>query len=920
MRRQLVREHRDPKGHPDLNGIDYVEISEDQRSIRVYFLAKAPDPISKNNVVISGGRRVTGISATYIDVCRTDDKDLDDCLKITVDKPGDFSDYTLRFVETDKRGRPTDRPLRGFDPRFAEIVFSFKTGCKTDLDCLPAHVCPPRQFVQPEISYLAKDYSSFRQIILDRLSLVMPNWRERHVPDLGIALVEVLAYVGDHLSYFQDAVATEAYLDTARQRISVRRHARLVDYLMHEGCNARAWVFVETNGGDVTLKKNEVAFITLHDKALAGVEAWLTHEELRRLDLQSGDYDVFEAMRADEIQLFQAHNEIHFYTWGDFECCLPRGATSATLVDGYLSVLPPPPPDDECGDDEPHQPGYDEKQHSYDDHKLDKHRDKEERHHHGGEHHEPYDHDQPEPKRRLNLHAGDVLIFEEIVSPGTGEAADVDRAHRHAVLLTKVTLGKDPLRDQADQPVVEIEWAAEDALPFPLCLSAIGNAPDCERLENVTIARGNIILVDHGRTIGRRVVDDKDPEDLGSVPARETLAECTCTSCIPEVAIVPGLFRPRLDEGPLTFGEPLPVVDPYAPDSSYDQDEYPCPKKETSAAGLLRQDPRRALPHITLTSLLPGDPSPIDWQARNDLMASGAADNHYVAEIDNTERAVLRFGDGEMGRAPQSGEHFVASYRVGNGAEGNVGPEAISHIVLKNAIGGITLQPRNPLAAAGGVEPETMDRARLFAPYAFRSELQRAITAEDYATIAARHPRVQSATAILRWTGAWYEVLVAVDPKEKAEADEKLLVEIECMLRSFRRIGHEVRVNKAAYVPLDIELKVCVKSGYLSAHVKAELIDLFSNRVLADGRVGFFHPDNLTFGAGIMLSKLVALAQSVTGVENVVATRFQRFGEPAGRELVDGILKLSAMEIARLDNDRQSPENGKIKFNMVGGR
>ena len=97
-----------------------------------------------------------------------------------------------------------------------------------------------------EINYLAKDYASFRQLILDRLALVMPDWKERHVPDIGIALVEVLAYVGDHLSYYQDAVATEAYLDTARKRISVRRHARLVDYPMHEGCNARAWVCVDT--------------------------------------------------------------------------------------------------------------------------------------------------------------------------------------------------------------------------------------------------------------------------------------------------------------------------------------------------------------------------------------------------------------------------------------------------------------------------------------------------------------------------------------------------------------------------------------------------------------------------------------------------------------------------------------------------
>ena len=59
-------------------------------------------------------------------------------------------------------------------------------------------------------------------------------------------LVELLAYVGDQLSYAQDAVATEAYLGTARRRASVRRHARLVDYFMHDGANARAWLVFET--------------------------------------------------------------------------------------------------------------------------------------------------------------------------------------------------------------------------------------------------------------------------------------------------------------------------------------------------------------------------------------------------------------------------------------------------------------------------------------------------------------------------------------------------------------------------------------------------------------------------------------------------------------------------------------------------
>ena len=74
----------------------------------------------------------------------------------------------------------------------------------------------------------------------------------------------MLAYVGDHLSYQQDAVATEAYLGTARRRVSVRRHARLVDYHMHDGCNARAWVQVRLKEGAaaVSIAPGDTQFFT----------------------------------------------------------------------------------------------------------------------------------------------------------------------------------------------------------------------------------------------------------------------------------------------------------------------------------------------------------------------------------------------------------------------------------------------------------------------------------------------------------------------------------------------------------------------------------------------------------------------------------------------------------------------------------
>ena len=38
---------------------------------------------------------------------------------------------------------------------------------------------------------------------------------------------------------------------------------------------------------------------------------------------------VFETIH--DIILFSSHNEIYFYTWGETDCCLAKGATHATL-------------------------------------------------------------------------------------------------------------------------------------------------------------------------------------------------------------------------------------------------------------------------------------------------------------------------------------------------------------------------------------------------------------------------------------------------------------------------------------------------------------------------------------------------------------------------------------------------------------
>jgi len=877
-----LEQRREQVRQAPLLGIDYVEVDSTQTKLEVFFLGRAPPELAAANIAIAGGAPV---NVTSIRVYRQRDTTLDDWMEVDVDKPGDFSTYTLSLVQPGPQGTPL--AMAGFDPLYASACFSFKASCPTDADCLTPQVCPPPARTAPPIDYLAKDYASFRQLILDRLAQTMPGWTETHLPDIGVMLVDLLAYVGDQLSYYQDAVATEAYLGTARQRISLRRHARLVDYRVHEGCNARAWITIATTQPAMPLPLAGIQFCTafpnspppgpLPPAALASAPA--------------GSYMVFEPLLPDRTQtitLRQAHNEIRFYTWGNCACCLPTGTTSATIADFALG----------------------------------------------------------QTSRILTLNPGDILIFEEVIGPHTGNPADADPTHRQAVRLTGVTKTVDPLfnRDGGGLPVLSITWCAEDALTFPLCLSAVMPAPDCTCRDGISVARGNVLLVDQGAST---------TETLGAVPTQNSTPTCA-TDCTPSTTLLtPGPFCPALTQSPLTHAQPLPDC--------------------ICATPVLMQSVRQALPWITLTGAVEGPGGAVEttWTPLPDLLESGPDDAVFVVETDDAGIAHLRFGNGDEGRQPDAGTAFTAAYRVGNGPSGNVGADTITYIVCD--IAGGSLLPRNPLPATGGAAPEKPADIRMVAPYAFRDVPQRAVTAADYATLASDNARrlaerpllyrpptpsptttlprqdqeeepgepqplpadlclipfepLQNARGTLCWNGSWYEAVVAIDPLGAETADAELLAEVDAYLTRYRRIGHDLSVTPANYVSLDLGLSICVRPLYLQAQVAALLTHLLGTGVLPDGSLAMFNPDRLTFGQAVYLSPIIAAAQSVPGVLEVQVTRLARLvlGRPPPRATPDrvpgnGMLTLGASEIARLDQNPNAPGNGRLTLLLRGGR
>lgn len=803
------------------------------RLLRTGF-ALAPD-----NLRIAGGERIRKIGIVWCAAAGTlppeaepglvdSVDDLARTLVVRTDGSGDHAGYTLAIVADSG----SDQPPAGFDPRLSTIAFSFKVECPSDYDCEAACPCPDEPRSTPQIDYLARDYQGSRRLMLDRLALLTPGWTERSAADLGVTLVELLAYAVDNLSYRQDAIANEAYLATARQRISVRRHARLVDYFLHEGCNARAFVHVDVAGNGISL----AAGTTLLTKT-PGLPAVVAPASFELREAIAGGALVFET--AHDAVLDERLNELAFYTWGDDACCLPRGATGATLRGAAPGLAP-----------------------------------------------------------------GDIVVFEERVSPTTFGAGDADRSHRWAVRLTRLQPGVDPSGRLFDEPpvdgpveITEIGWDAADALPFPLCLT-VAERPGLQ----VSVALGNNVLADHGRTI--------DGESLGSVPAPRVAAlaaaGANCCDRAEPVALAPR-FRPRLAIAPLTHGFELAslLAVPIADGQAW----WP-------ASSLIVVDAREATPRVsrltgTLGSVVEG------WTAQRDLLASAADASDFTVEVGDDGRARLRFGDDASGKRPDVGTAFRIVYRVGNGALGNVGAEAIAHVV--SSANGAFEAVRNPIAAAGGVEPEDVEAARRDAPQAFRTQ-ERAVTPADYAAAAERRPDVQRAAASFRWTGSWYTVFTTADRFGGVEVDEPFKVRLRQHLERFRMAGVDLEVDAPRFVPLDLALHVCVLPGYFRADVLRAVQLELSSGVLPDGRLGLFHPDNFSFGEPIYLSRIVAAAQVVEGVEAVRAERFERLGARGATTLADGVITLGALEIAQLANNPNFRERGRLTLQAGGGQ
>ncbi len=300
-----------PVLHAGAQGVQRVAVDDVQAQLVVTFYRTIVLPaesylLQPSNYTLTGGQRLFPrvIAASIAPPASPPLADGPRQVLLTLDAIGDFSIYTLTVTGPD------------IDPLFASHKLRFRMGCDERFDCRPPAAAAPAQPELPvAIDYLAKDYSSFRQSLLDFASTRFPNWSERSEADIGMMLLELFSYTADRLSYMQDRVAGEAFLSTATQRKSVAGHLELIGYQMDEGASAFTWLQFQVS---------EVHELTT------------TFQVSSRPKSQADVVVVFEPLAP--VRLDPAHNTMPLYTWGNTGCCLPQTALGAALQGAFPNL------------------------------------------------------------------------------------------------------------------------------------------------------------------------------------------------------------------------------------------------------------------------------------------------------------------------------------------------------------------------------------------------------------------------------------------------------------------------------------------------------------------------------------------------------------------------------------------------------
>ncbi|MCP4936299.1 MAG: hypothetical protein GY927_19365 [bacterium] len=305
------------------------------RSLR---FATVPSAGFEVELVATLARAANGISAGDVQITTPD---------------GQLNGFDVQFIADEIRILFPTRGARGthsvilnsggvdpLHPFFSEASFDFFIDCPAG-DCRVGPVMDTTAgLAEPAIDLTAKDFTGFMRVGSDWALATDANWSDLSTASAERMLVELLAHHADMLSLHQDRVVQEAFIDTARERLAVKRHGSLLGVEIAQGGSANTVVAIDVGaagylpvqcpivrleeGGEQTIgfETTDAVFLDpdwnagLEDIADAGllrVAAWpgasdaITASGATRMLLLGWDLQLSPGQRIGLIQGSQSH-------------------------------------------------------------------------------------------------------------------------------------------------------------------------------------------------------------------------------------------------------------------------------------------------------------------------------------------------------------------------------------------------------------------------------------------------------------------------------------------------------------------------------------------------------------------------------------------------------------------------------------
>lgn len=249
------------------------------------------------------------------------------------------------------------------------------------------------------------------------------------------------------------------------------------------------------------------------------------------------------------------------------------------------------------------------------------------------------------------------------------------------------------------------------------------------------------------------------------------------------------------------------------------------------------------------------------WTQVATLRDSQPSDAHYTVHM--TEEGYLRitFGNGVHGRRLPTGKNNIrVAYRQGVGLTGKVDAGKLEKPLSPHRL---ISSVRQPLPALGGNDMEWKESLRHTAPATLLT-LERAVSIEDFANLAASHSSVWQARAFLRQNAGRLQVVeVVVLPAGGGELGE-LTVTLNKFLQAHALPQVQIQLRPYRPVPLSIKAKLIIDTqAFNSDTVKTTVQQALLNS---------FNLEQRGIGQSLYLSEVYKVVEGVRGVSKSICT------------------------------------------------